>query len=99
MMSLPTGYGKSLCFAMLPFVYDRLRQSEGSVSFIVVCVTPRQSLMVNQYERFSQVGLRVEFAKKTRMLQLEFKMAKHSLCGNCILHLRGRSWPVRARTH
>ena len=24
-LSLPTGYGKSLCFAMLPFVYDRLR--------------------------------------------------------------------------
>ena len=60
-LSLPTGYGKSLCFAMLPCVYDRLRQSEGNVTSIVVCVTPLQSLMVNQYERFSQVGLRVEF--------------------------------------
>ena len=60
-LSLPTGYGKSLCFAMLPFVSDRLRQSEGNVTSIVVCVTPLQSLMVNQYERFSQVGLRVEF--------------------------------------
>ena len=48
-------------------MYDRLRQRERSS--IVVCVTPLQSLMVDQCERFSQVGLRVEFvaAKTTGM--------------------------------
>ena len=64
-ISLPTGYGKSLCFAMLPFVYDRLKRdivsgSERCISSIVICVTPLQSLMMDQHERFSRVGLRVE---------------------------------------
>ena len=58
-VSLPTGYGKSLCFAILPLVYDWLRQCEGSS--IVVIMTPLQSLMVDQHDRFSRVGLRVEF--------------------------------------
>ena len=44
-VSLPTGHRKSLCFAMLPLVYDWLRQCEGSS--IVVIVTPLQSLMVD----------------------------------------------------
>ncbi len=30
-VSLPTGYGKSLCFALLPIVFDLLRGVENSV--------------------------------------------------------------------
>ena len=36
-ISLPTGYGKSICFALLPLVFDRMRGDVGSV----VCVFRR----------------------------------------------------------
>ena len=38
---LPTGYGKSLCYACLPIVFDKLL---GSNSSIVLVVTPVQLL-------------------------------------------------------
>lgn len=58
---LPTGYGKSLGFALLPYVYDDLRGTgpEPSAS-IVVCVVPLQLIMTDQYERFTEHGLAVE---------------------------------------
>ena len=37
LICLPTGYGKSLCFALLPLVFDHLRGKKGS---IVICVSP-----------------------------------------------------------
>ena len=55
---LPTGYGKSLCFAILPFVYDALRATTGS---IVLCVSPLTSLMLDQRNKFVPRGLSVEF--------------------------------------
>ena len=44
-VSLPTGSGKSLIYAVLPFAFDHLRGSEGS---IVVVVSPLLSLMKDQ---------------------------------------------------
>ena len=44
-VGLPTGSGKSLCFAALPFVLDILRALAGSV---VVVVCPLQSIMEDQ---------------------------------------------------
>ena len=45
---LPTGYGKSLCFAIL---FDYLRGHRDHLS-IVICVAPLLSLMEDQYNRF-----------------------------------------------
>lgn len=56
---LPTGYGKSLCFGALPFVYDYLRGHKALS--IILCVVPLQSLMMDQYQRFKQLGLSVEY--------------------------------------
>ena len=53
--ALPTGYGKSLCFALLPYVFDSLRKNAGS---IVICVSP---LMLDQQQKFSCYGLATEF--------------------------------------
>ena len=36
-VSLPTGYGKSLIYAALPLIFDRVLDRRGS---IVVCVSP-----------------------------------------------------------
>ena len=35
---LPTGYGKTLCYVLLPYVYDHLRGKTRSS--IVICVSP-----------------------------------------------------------
>ena len=35
---LPTGYGKTLCYVLLPYVFDRLRKKERTC--IVLCVSP-----------------------------------------------------------
>ncbi|KAL5477473.1 hypothetical protein EMCRGX_G024274 [Ephydatia muelleri] len=44
-VSLPTGNGKSLIYAVLPFAFDHLRSSEGS---IVVVISPLLSQMKDQ---------------------------------------------------
>ena len=44
-VSLPTGYGKSLCFVLLPLVFDRILGRSGS---IVLCISPLTSLMMEQ---------------------------------------------------
>ena len=52
---LPTKYGKSLCFALLPYVYDHLRGLDTSqpAPSIANCVSPLQSLMMDQYRRLA----------------------------------------------
>ena len=51
---LPTGYGKSLCFAILPLCFDAKRQISGS---IVVVVTPLIAIMENLVEEYTKKGL------------------------------------------
>ena len=55
---LPTGYGKSLCFALLPLVFNHLRGQDGS---IVICVSPLTSLMMEQRDVFSHHGMSADF--------------------------------------
>ena len=45
---LPTGYGKTLCYALLPLVFDHLRKRNTSVFYCIVCVSPLVSLMMDQ---------------------------------------------------
>ena len=52
---LPTGSGKSVCFAVLPWLFDALRGTEGTS--IVVIVSPLNSLMKDQVDSFSRKGL------------------------------------------
>ena len=63
-VSLPTGGGKSLCYACLPWVFDALR-SGGEVGSehpsIVVVVSLLLSLMKDQVSIFSSRGLNCEF--------------------------------------
>ena len=45
---LPTGFGKSLCFACLSIVFDKLLGSVGEERSIVVVVTPLTAIMKDQ---------------------------------------------------
>ena len=58
-VSLPTGYGKSLCYALLPLVFDCLHDCKGTS--IVLCISPLTALMLEQRAKFSVCGLRSEF--------------------------------------
>ena len=58
-VALPTGFGKSYCFALLPTVFDRLRA--GKDPSIVVCVSPLTALMMEQRDKLCTRGLLAEF--------------------------------------
>ena len=62
---LPTGYGKTLCYALLPFVFDHLRKKTPQSS-IVVCVSPLVSLMMDQVSKYSSKGLTTQFLGEDR---------------------------------
>ena len=62
-VSLPTGEGKSLCYASLPLVFDWIKErhvrkttSENPSSSIVLVVSPLTALMKDQVESFSKRG-------------------------------------------
>ena len=56
---LPTGYGKTLCYVLLPYVFDHLRGKTRSS--IVICVSPLISLMMDQAKKYSLLGLATQF--------------------------------------
>ena len=56
-VSLPTWYGKSLCYAALPAAFDSLRRSPSQS--IVVVVSPLIALMKDQVATLSGRGLSV----------------------------------------
>ena len=55
-VSLPTGSGKSLCYAALPLVFDNIR-GDFEHSSIVICVSPLSALMLDQTTKFNKRGL------------------------------------------
>ena len=57
-VSLPTGYGKSLCYAALPAAFDSLLKRRQATS-IVVAVSPLIALMKDQVATLSARGLAV----------------------------------------
>ena len=54
-VSLPTGSGKSLCYGLLPSVFDTLRNVEKTS--IAIVVSPLISLMKDQTAAFNQLGI------------------------------------------
>ena len=54
-VSLPTGFGKSLCYGCLPRIFDSLKGLENKS--IVVVVTPLIALMKDQVTTFTAKGL------------------------------------------
>ena len=52
---LPTGYGKSLCYQVLPFLFDHAGRRTDS---LVIVVSPLVSLMVDQVHVLRQKGVK-----------------------------------------
>ncbi len=59
-VSLPTGYGKSLCFALLPSVFDMLKGVEKAS--IVLVISPLISIITDQVASFCAKGITAAFA-------------------------------------
>ena len=53
-VNLPTGYGKSLIYQALPFVYDSILEAAGH---IVVVVSPLVNLMKDQVDKLANLGI------------------------------------------
>ena len=72
---LPTGSGKSLCYAALPSAFEYLRSKskenrlQGQIpsSCIVVVVSPLTALMVDQVAMFKNRGLQAAFVGKEQI--------------------------------
>ena len=75
-VSLPTGYGKSIIYAILPLVFDKFKGAvtieisgcslivsflSGTSGSIVVCVSPLTSIMMDQRTKFTPMNLCTEF--------------------------------------
>ena len=61
-VALPTGYGKSLCYAALPPAFDL--KKFGSIELkqsIVIVVSPQTALIKDQVTSYSAKGLSVRF--------------------------------------
>ena len=60
-VSLPTGFGKTLCFGVLPWTFDHLRGSReanpATQRSIVLVVSPLVALMDDQLSFFVERGL------------------------------------------
>ena len=63
-VSLPTGYGKSVIYAALPIIFDRLLTRKGSIT---VCISPLTSLMIDQRGKFGPLGLSTEFVGEAQV--------------------------------
>ena len=58
-IAVPTGFGKSLCYCLLPLVFDRIR--EDGKSSIVIVVSPLLALMTDQVNTISKRGLQAGY--------------------------------------
>ena len=73
-MCLPTEFGKSLCCALLPLVFDCLRGRKGSIA---LCISPLTALMMEQRSKFTVKGIRTEFVGQLQQDILALTAVKH----------------------
>ncbi|KAL5510411.1 hypothetical protein EMCRGX_G005949 [Ephydatia muelleri] len=57
---LPTGFGKSLCYASLPVAFDKCQKKERGYSIVVV-VSPLVAIMKDQVPTYSIKGLKTTY--------------------------------------
>lgn len=55
---LPTGYGKSICYQVLPFLLSSSSSAAGPRAGLVIVVSPLVSLMVEQTRALRKVGVK-----------------------------------------
>ena len=70
---LPSGYGKSLCYSILPKVYDRIHNVKGLS--IVLRVSPLVALMMDQ-KKILRLGYLLSLYLKLIVTLKEFEVSR-----------------------
>ena len=83
---LPTGYGKSLCYALLPLAFDCILVREQGTS-IVICISPLIALMMEQRDKFITRGISAEFVGVQQDLS-DMALVKRGRFSFCISALK-----------
>ena len=79
-VTLPTGYGKTLIFAMLPLVFDKLKSGLqlraidiiailyvlGVTGSIAVCISPLSVIMIELAARLNSLGIPAQFVREAQ---------------------------------
>ncbi len=78
-VSLPTGYGKSLCFALLPVVFDILRRVQKH-ECIVMVVSLLSTLMKDQVGAFTSVEMTAVFVNDESASREQKRKITHGEC-------------------
>ena len=77
---LPTGYGKSLCFECLPFMFDmKLCRRTDTICSVVLVVSPLVSLMVEQVSSLMARGVSAAIMSSQRDIDKQFLACDQSL--------------------
>ena len=78
-VSLPTGFGKSLCYILLPRIFDLLQGVENKC--VVIVVSPLIALMKNQVASITKIGLSATYVSD-RDTKLASKSEQSAMKGN-----------------
>ena len=73
-VSLPTGFGKSLCYILLPAVFDTLRKQ--SKQSIILVVSPLIALMNDQVDSINAMGITAVKISSSNTLDVTSKTKK-----------------------
>ena len=77
-VALPTGYGKSLCYMALPWIFDRLRGVTNQS--VVLVISPLVALMADQVAQCCSRGITAGFVSSDPS---DYSMKKQIQEGNC----------------
>ena len=81
---LPTGFGKSVCFQILPFLFDhKLGLTDGTKKKCVIVVSPLVSLMVDQVRSLKRKGIHAVVissnSSENSVVDREFRATENNL--------------------
>ena len=92
-VALPTGYGKSIIYGLLPRVFDSLRpgmHDAGDSIAIIVC--PLKALMKDQTSHFRNIGISAAFGGEPNISMDRFIRGEFQLIFLSPECLNGRAW-------
>ena len=76
---LPTGFGKSICYEVLPFMFDK---KVGRDNSLVIVISPLVSLMVDQVRSLRSRSVKASVMSSGSGVEKEFIATDDDLIGN-----------------
>ena len=68
---LPTGFGKSLCYIILPMLFDTLKGYTSPYSIVLIhVVSPLDAIIADQVKSLTRKGLQAVHVKSSRDIEV-----------------------------